>query len=77
MYIYMYHPRIRKGGGKIYLLSYLYNSTRARMKGANCSISTHTQERTTFYSIVRERVNACMRMCVSLLHLLSLAFLVL
>ena len=63
MYIYMYHPRTRKGGGKIYFLSYLYNSTRTRMKGANCSISTHTQERT---AIVRERVNACMRMCLSL-----------
>ena len=58
MYIYTYHPRTRKRGGKIYLLSYLYNSTRTRIKGAICSISTHTQERTTFYSIVRERVNA-------------------
>ena len=52
MYIYTYHPRIRKGGGKIYFLSYLYNSTRERMNGSNCSISTHTQERTTYLAIV-------------------------
>ena len=77
MYIYTYHPRTRKGGGKIYLLSYLYNSTRERMKGAICSISMHTQERTTYLAIVHICTHACLRSGVSLLHLLSLAFLVL
>jgi hypothetical protein len=66
MYIYTYHPRIHKGGGKIYCLSYLYNSTRERMKGAICSIGAHTQERTTFHAIVHECANACALAGVSL-----------
>ena len=34
----MYYPRIRKGGGKIYLLSYLYKYARVHKSEGYCFI---------------------------------------